>query len=184
MDRRPVGRRAEYGPERVPGLTIASRADAPLATEAAVATDKTVELLGSLRTRHSHVITKFGANAAWYLGSPPASLPRLRSLVTRAASQRRRPSARTTPVTGPRITRLRRAFGSTPPDHRGPQAPRLSAVPPLASRVLGLALPWRVGPMDSGDSWCSGIGRAASDLHWSRPQTTASIIRAPDRQPR
>ena len=39
-----------------------------------MATDKTVELLGSLRTRHSHVITKFGTKAAWYLGSPPASL--------------------------------------------------------------------------------------------------------------
>ena len=78
----------------------------------------------SLRTRHSRVIRKIGPSTASFPAPPPASLPRLRSLVTRAASRWSRPSARRFACHAASHGRPRRAFGVVPPAHRGPQAPR------------------------------------------------------------
>ena len=90
-------------------------------------------------------------SVASFQGLPPASLPRLRSLVTRAASQHGRPGARRSPVTGSAsiVSGAPSERSRLPP---GPHRHRAMRGPALGVARLRLAMPWRAGPVDAGDS--------------------------------
>ena len=107
---------------------------------------------GSLGTRHSRVIGKIGAEHRVDYGTAARVTTPL-ALASDTGGFASAQAPRQAFACHRRLHQMALAHlrsGLTCPQGSTGTAPR--AVPPLASRVSGLALPWRAGPVDSVDS--------------------------------